>query len=655
MSDEHPAPPSNVEEEYEIYFWAKYLPNTGGSIAGGPVSLSSVHRHKHDNIGAPPLRYVLPHRINHHHSTASVDYSQHTAVRGKAPNIYLDNIQDIRKGGKGARRATISYIMATQQQQQQQQQQQPLWKCVCSHLNKTSKRCSNCKRWRGGSRPHKITTAWENAMMTASHQKRAMQRHLLDRGRLCAVVGESTVPEEGDDNAGNEECIGNEDITAKRRVSLKEAAAAGCKKCKKEHETGVKTTQSHDDHCPRKGGPRNSLKKHLNGNNRRDENQTDHHYLSNSSRSRSHNYHRISLEEAAAATGCKKCKKEHETGIKTADSHDANCPRKCKPGQVNYLSRDPNKYDFHRVSLEEAASAGCTKCKKEHETGVKTTKSHDVNCPRRRKPCNTTDPSIDEPLEEGDPPWRTKGNAWLGRRILYNPDTANSEIRSCSKYKFYNDTTTHQVVTSSSAIKGTIRGFISDRDKDSNGEPGFTCSRSGQPANLFHVVFDAKSWLLYKDFEEWEIKEQCEWIVDEESDEEESEDDESEVVHVEKDKVAQDDTFENAEETSKAGEVSTNLPNKKPTSNQSKSTKHTSEVQITPLIRNVTPKQGSAKSAQKKATDPPAATSNKAIASNKNTVTPATTDTVEKTVPNDKAKPNFSSCSSFNEALKSAL
>jgi len=492
-------------------------------------------------------------------------------------------------------------------------------------------------------------------MMTASHQKRAMQRHLLDRGRLCAVVGESTVPEEGDDNAGNEECIGNEDITAKRRVSLKEAAAAGCKKCKKEHETGVKTTQSHDDHCPRKGGPRNSLKKHLNGNNRRDENQTDHHYLSNSSRSRSHNYHRISLEEAAAATGCKKCKKEHETGIKTADSHDANCPRKCKPGQVNYLSRDPNKYDFHRVSLEEAASAGCTKCKKEHETGVKTTKSHDVNCPRRRKPCNTTDPSIDEPLEEGDPPWRTKGNAWLGRRILYNPDTANSEIRSCSKYKFYNDTTTHQVVTSSSAIKGTIRGFISDRDKDSNGEPGFTCSRSGQPANLFHVVFDAKSWLLYKDFEEWEIKEQCEWIVDEESDEEESEDDESEVVHVEKDKVAQDDTFENAEETSKAGEVSTNLPNKKPTSNQSKSTKHTSEVQITPLIRNVTPKQGSAKSAQKKATDPPAATSNKAIASNKNTVTPATTDTVEKTVPNDKAKPNFSSCSSFNEALKSAL
>ena len=155
---------------------------------------------------------VLPHRINHHHSTASVDYSQHTAVRGKAPNIYLDNIQDIRKGGKGARRATIAYIMATQQQQQQQQQQ-PLWKCVCSHLNKTSKRCSNCKRWRGGSRPHKITTAGENANnnaeMTASHQKRAMQRHLLDRGR-CAV-GESTVVEEGD--AGNEECRGNEDIT----------------------------------------------------------------------------------------------------------------------------------------------------------------------------------------------------------------------------------------------------------------------------------------------------------------------------------------------------------------------------------------------------------------------------------------------------------
>eukprot|EP00956_Cyclotella_meneghiniana_P029467 scaffold71398_cov41-Cyclotella_meneghiniana.AAC.1 len=514
--------------------------------------------------------------------------------------------------------------MATQQQPQPQQQ--PLWKCVCSHLNKTSKRCSNCKRWRGGSRPHKITAGENNnatnaemMTLTASQNKRAMQRHLLDRGRSYAV-GESTVLEEGD--AGNEECIGNEDVTvsfhvvlpvimrnkyngpvdmddvghkmkmistAKERASLEEAAAAGCKKCKKEHETGVKTADSHDANCPRKCGPRNSSKKHLNRN------------------------------------------------VKLSDG-------------------DPKNYDFHRVSLEEAAAAGCKKCKKEHETGVKTTKSHDVNCPRRRKSSNTIDPSVDEPLEEGDPPWRTRGNAWLGRRILYNPETANNEIRSCSKYKFYNDTTTHQIaVTPSSAIKGTIRGFISDRDKDSNGEPGFTCSRSGQPANLFHVVFDAKSWLLYKDFEEWEIKEQCEWIDDEESDEEESEDDESEVVHVEKDKVAQDDTFEYAEDTSKAGEVSTNLPNKKPTSNQSKSTKHTSEVQITPSIRNVTPKQGSAKSAQKKATDPPAATSNKAIASNKNTVTPATTDTVEKTVPNDKAKPNFSNCSSFNEALKSAL
>lgn len=388
---------------------------------------------------------------------------------------------------------------------------------------------------------------------------------------------------------------------SKYRASLEEAAAAGCKRCTREHETGVKTADSHDADCPRKGGPRNHAKKHLHGSSSRDEDRVD-------------------------------------------------------------LSGGSSSHSYHRASLEEAAAAGCKKCKAECETGTKTTRGHDANCPRRRKPYSMaeSEPSIDEPLEAGDPPWRTGGNAWLGRRILYNPDTANNETRSCSKYRIYHESNNgnrdqNKAVASSSAIKGTIRGFISDRDKDSNGEPGFLCSRLGQPANLFHVVFDPKSWLLYKDFEEWEIKEQCEWIDDEEMEDDESEDDGSEVMHVEHDDGVPDDIFEYAEGTSKPDTVYTKSPKQKPTPNRNKSTKHAREVQITPPMRNVTPKQSSVKSTEKKASDSSAAKSSKAVDSNQSAVTPAALNALEKTVPNSSAKPNLTDCSSFNEALKSAL
>jgi len=76
----------------------------------------------------------------------------------------------------------------------------------------------------------------------------------------------------------------------------------------------------------------------------------------------------VSLE-VAASLGCSKCMKELKTGSKSNRSHDEECPR---------------RKNFHPVSLEVAASFGCIKCIKELNTGVKSNKSHDQICPRRK-------------------------------------------------------------------------------------------------------------------------------------------------------------------------------------------------------------------------------------------------------------------------------
>jgi len=82
--------------------------------------------------------------------------------------------------------------------------------------------------------------------------------------------------------------------------------------------------------------------------------------------------HDVSLE-IAASLGCTKCMKEFKTGLKSQRSHDEDCPR---------------RRNFQPVSLEVAASFGCAKCIKELKTGLKTNKSHDEICPRRRNPKN---------------------------------------------------------------------------------------------------------------------------------------------------------------------------------------------------------------------------------------------------------------------------
>lgn len=74
-------------------------------------------------------------------------------------------------------------------------------------------------------------------------------------------------------------------------------------------------------------------------------------------------------------------------------------------------------------------------------------------------------------LDGGDPPWRTAGHEYVSRSIKWNRKI------------------------------GTVVGWISETDVDSDGNPGFVCSKTGDPARLFHAIFDD----FAQDFEEWEL------------------------------------------------------------------------------------------------------------------------------------------------------
>ena len=104
---------------------------------------------------------------------------------------------------------------------------------------------------------------------------------------------------------------------------------------------------------------------------------------------------------------------------------------------------------------------------------------------------NTTD-NVD--LDEGDPPWRTSGHQYLARRVRWTPPPDGG-------------------VASQPSV-GTIVGWISEKDVDSEGNPGFSSSVTGNPANLFHAVFEDFS----QDLEEFELEE-C--LLEEEDDDEE--------------------------------------------------------------------------------------------------------------------------------------
>ena len=83
-------------------------------------------------------------------------------------------------------------------------------------------------------------------------------------------------------------------------------------------------------------------------------------------------------------------------------------------------------------------------------------------------------------VEGDDPPWRTDDNAFLQKRVKYEA--------SKGEYVF-----------------GTVTGWISADDKDSEGNPGFVSEKDGKAAALFHITFDATSVLASQDLEEFEL------------------------------------------------------------------------------------------------------------------------------------------------------
>lgn len=78
----------------------------------------------------------------------------------------------------------------------------------------------------------------------------------------------------------------------------------------------------------------------------------------------------------------------------------------------------------------------------------------------------------DQIQPEDDPPWRTTGHEYLGRQIKWSIEHKVTSRRVISVDQF-----------------GVVEGWISERDVDSAGNPGFLSEKTGSPAALFHVVF----------------------------------------------------------------------------------------------------------------------------------------------------------------------
>lgn len=99
-----------------------------------------------------------------------------------------------------------------------------------------------------------------------------------------------------------------------------------------------------------------------------------------------------------------------------------------------------------------------------------------------KKSTQTEELDINEAVvEEDDPPWRTSGNDFLGKRVRYEYEPGRF-------------------------ASGTVTGWIAATDVDSNGEPGFISEKTGEPAALYHVSFDSTCAIASQDLEEFELE-----------------------------------------------------------------------------------------------------------------------------------------------------
>lgn len=103
---------------------------------------------------------------------------------------------------------------------------------------------------------------------------------------------------------------------------------------------------------------------------------------------------------------------------------------------------------------------------------------------------------VKEASDEGDPPWRTVDNEYLGKRVKWITHHKASARRTVALEQ-----------------TGIVTGWISETDVDKEGQPGFV-SETGEPARLYHVKFEEDPHHAYsshllseQDLEEWELKE----------------------------------------------------------------------------------------------------------------------------------------------------
>ena len=100
-------------------------------------------------------------------------------------------------------------------------------------------------------------------------------------------------------------------------------------------------------------------------------------------------------------------------------------------------------------------------------------------------------------MDEGDPPWRTTDNEYLGRRVRWITKHNASARRVVDLEQI-----------------GTVSGWISETDTDKDGQPGFVSELTGSPAKLYHITFNEdrnhtyfSHMLVEQDMEEWELLE----------------------------------------------------------------------------------------------------------------------------------------------------
>uniref|UniRef100_A0A7S3L429 Uncharacterized protein n=1 Tax=Amphora coffeiformis TaxID=265554 RepID=A0A7S3L429_9STRA len=99
--------------------------------------------------------------------------------------------------------------------------------------------------------------------------------------------------------------------------------------------------------------------------------------------------------------------------------------------------------------------------------------------------------------DEGDPPWRTDGHEWINKRVERRHIQAVTARRNVTVIQY-----------------GTISGWIAATDVDKAGNPGYCSEKTGEPACLFHVVYDddpnnpyPSHLIEFQDLEEHEVTE----------------------------------------------------------------------------------------------------------------------------------------------------